>query len=224
MKKCLIAIFLLGVLAGCGAKDETQYFRSGIKGLPEPTEYFPLQAGDTWYYTFQDEQGTRWVVKREVDPNAEFFKPEVIADCTPILENGVVFECWSKSSSAFTQNVIGVRLYPNPSETLDVSPPLKIPFDLRSDEPYEFNSLAVDNISPSIQFQIAGTLTFRGYVTKTVAAGTFKNCIALEYVQKDTDGSIIANYFEYYAPGLGLLDNGDIVLDSATIGGVRYGM
>ena len=67
-------------------------------------------------------------------------------------------------------------------------------------------------------FEIEGDLTFKGLITKTVPAGTFKNCLSLYY----DDG--YEPYYEYYAPGIGLLDNGEIVLDSALVGGVKYNM
>jgi hypothetical protein len=110
--------------------------------------------------------------------------------------------------------MLAFRFYPDP--------PLLIPFNMRSDEPYRFDSFAGLRGDPDNGFPIKGYLTFEGYVTKTVPAGTFKSCLKLRYdVEGDGDDPGYT-YYEYYAPGVGLLDNGDVVLDSAEVGGVFY--
>jgi hypothetical protein len=91
----------------------------------------------------------------------------------------------------------------------------RIPFDLVLEQGYNYSSTVNWIVNDTLyQSDISGTLKFRGYFDKTVPAGTFTNTIKLFYIP---DG-----YSEYYARGVGLLDNGDYVLDSAYVGGIWY--
>ena len=196
------------MLSGCSGDDPVVFMRDNIDN------YFPLQKGDTWYYTFYGADDTLQVVRLaldEIELNG--------MNCTPIYENADLADCWSKNTSGFYVHLIPVRFYPNPIIKFTTEPPLVIPFDMRSDEPFQFKSYAQRLGGGSGDgFDIEGELSLSGFVTKAVPAGTFKNCLALYY----DDG--YEPYFEYYAPGVGLLDNGEIILDSAVVGGVKYNM
>ena len=118
----------------------------------------------------------------------------------------VTAEAWSEDSDRFYVHLL--------DETLWFDPPLDIPFELTQDQNYSYNSQVysgINNVGTAV-----GNLSFLGYVTKTVGAGTFTDAIQIYYDDGD------APYSEYYAPNVGLLDNEDIVLDSAVINGISY--
>jgi len=204
MNKLIIAGTLALVIAitGCTGDDPIQFMKWA-------ETFFPMEVGDTWYYTFYGPDDTIQI-KREVKD--EFDLDGVM--CMPVLEDGVLEECWRIDSSGFWVHLLSFQYYPDP--------PLLIPFNMRSDEPYRFDSHAGLRGNPSAGFDIKGYLTFEGYVTKSVPAGTFKNCLKLRYDVEGDEYNPGYTYFEYYAPGVGLLDNGDVVLDSAEVGGVFY--
>ena len=163
--------------------------------------YFPLHEGDTWYYTDDDQNQIIRIVSGDTTINS--------LPCKKILHvtgvDTVTEEAWSADSLAFYIHLL--------DEVLWFDPPLDIPFTLTQDAPYAYNSQVyngIDNVGVAI-----GTLTFLGYVTKTVGAGTFTDAIKIYY---DED----APYSEFYAPNVGLLDNEDIILDSAVINGISY--
>lgn len=219
------ALFLL-VVYGCGSEDTVKILRTDPgDGLPDAVDYFHLDDGDVWYYTYTNESGESWQVVREVAPDITI-EGTPTGDCTGIKENGGFFECWSLDSYSFKQHFLGVRISPQVTEVLSVEPALEIPLDLRSDRPHFYSSVATDIRNPQITFDIEGFLIFDGYSTHTVSAGTFENCMTLLYTPVDANGKPDTDspdaYREYYAPGVGLIDNGDIVLDSAIVNGIRY--
>lgn len=171
--------------------------------LTDGADYFPMANGDTWYYTDSLMQS----VVREVSGDTII---ESIS-CKRILQNGETTEAWSVDSSGFHVHLLDKILW--------FEPPLKIPFDLAYDAPYYYQS-EVFWYSGDTLFQaeepISGNLKFKGYVTyDTPITGIhFDDVIKFFYIP---DG-----YYEYYARGVGLLDNEDLVLDSAFVGGVWY--
>jgi len=194
----LMALFV--ILAGCSKDDSVQRMKNA-------DQYFPMEVGDRWFYTFSGD-GMTFPTMRVVSDEIDTFG----ASCMPIYDEfGSLEECWSKDSAGFRIHLLAFRYVPDP--------PLLIPFNMRSDVPHLFDSYASDLHNPSGGFRIKGKLTFVGYATKTVPAGTFQNCIKLHY---DVEDDPPYSYDEYYAPNVGLLDNGDIVLDSAVVGGVNY--
>jgi hypothetical protein len=166
--------------------------------MTDGADYFPVADGDTWYYTDGGARKIVRVVSGDTTING--------LSCKRILENDTTTEAWSVDSSGFYVHLLDRVLY--------FIPPLKIPFDLVLDEPYNYNSEVrwIDN--PGVFDSISGILKFKGYSTYTVPAGQFDSTIQMAYI---TDG-----YSEYYAKGVGLLDNEDYVLDSAYVGGVWY--
>jgi hypothetical protein len=193
-----IIIFLIG----CSDEDPVQVMKWA-------DQFFPMEVGDTWYYTLYDEDGS------PLDKITRQVEGDINIDgivCTPIYDgDGFLEQCWVKDSVGLH---IHLFLY-----FFEPDPPLLIPFNLRSDRPYEYGSIARQNRYPYREIEIKGKMTLEGYVTRSVPAGTFKNCLELRY---DEAGDYPETYYEYYAPGVGLLDDGTIVLDSAVVGGVRY--
>ena len=199
MRNILIMAATLIILAGCGGDDSVQILKNA-------DNYFPMEPGDTWYYTYYAPEDTFPIVRQIANDTV------LISDsCFPVLEDGDIAQCWTKDSIGLHINYMLFHY--------KVQPPLLIPFSQRSDEPYAYNSNAIHISNPDNVIKIQGTLTFGGYVNKTVPAGTFKNCIKLRY---DEAGDYSETYYEYYASGVGLLDDGNRVLDSAFIDGVKY--
>lgn len=201
MRYIPVVLFSIMILAGCSG-DEPFFMEGRI------SDYFPMQVGDTWYYT--DTEGT--VVVRTIGDETDLSGTDcmpVYTSLPPVITDSLE-ECWGISEEAFSIYLIAFRYYPDP--------PLIVPFNITSDSPHLYDSFAAKDGNPNSGFRIEGALSFEGLVTKTVPAGTFKNCLKLKY----DDGS--EPYDEYYAPGVGLLDNGDIVLDSAFVGGVKYNL
>lgn len=161
--------------------------------------YFPIAEGDTWYYTDGSNQKIVRVVSGDTTING--------LPCKRILENDTTTEAWSVDSTGFYVHLLDKILW--------FVPPLKIPFNLVYDEPFNYNSTVYWTENDTLYSgSISGILKFKGYSTYTVPAGQFDSTIQISYI---TDG-----YSEYYARGVGLLDNEDYVLDSAFVGGVWY--
>ncbi len=204
----VLIVVLLIAFIGCGC-DKSENPDPKVKFFPSNSEdYFPMEQGDVWYYT---EQGQTTVIKR-IGDRIEFRGDTctaVLTSLPPIFADSLD-ECWTIDSTGFYIHLLAFKYYPDPL--------LSIPFDLRSDTPYHYESFLGVNGSPTNGFSISGDLYYQGLVTKTVPAGTFQNCIKLYY----DDGA--EPYYEYYAPAVGLLDNGSLVLDSAVVESARYGM
>lgn len=162
-------------------------------------QYFPMADGDMWFYT---DKLSNKIVREVMGDTTVNSLP-----CKRILENGVTTEAWSIDSTGFYVHLLDQILW--------FVPPLKIPFGLVYDEPFNYNSTVYWTVNDTLySSNISGTLKFKGYLTYTVPAGQFDSTIQLSYT---TEG-----YSEYYAKGVGLLDNEDYVLDSAFVGGVWY--
>ncbi len=167
------------------------------------SEYFPMAEGDTWYYTWVDSAKS---IKREVSGDTTILGNS----CKRILENGATAEAWAKNTNGFYVHFLAGAFW--------FDPPLAIPFDLEEGITYEFSSNMFTEVDEQIYTSVtSGGLDFMGYVTDTVPAGIFNDVIKLYY---QPDGQTA--YYEFYARGVGLLDNGDYILDSAYIGGVWY--
>lgn len=167
------------------------------------TEYFPMAEGDTWYYTWADSAKT---IKREVSGDTIINT----ITCARILENDTTAQAWSKDVNGFYVHLLVGQF------KFRFDPALAIPFNMEEGLAYNYAS----NIyfqDQAEQYIASGSLDFMGYVTDTVPAGIFSDVIKL-YYQPDGEPS----YYEYYARGVGLLDNEDYILDSAYIGGVWY--
>lgn len=174
--------------------------------IPLDSSYFPMAMGDTWYYT--NDSGQSIVRTVEGDTTICF------RNCTRIYHNGEIAEAWSIDDTGFYVHLL------TGNSSFEVSPLLAIPFELPALGDYAFNSGVFVECNYQ-DFDIAGTLTFIDYTSKTVPAGTF-DTVAELYYDPAGDDPEDPPYTEYYAPGVGLLDNGDLILDSAFIGGVWH--
>jgi hypothetical protein len=204
----ILVIALLIAFCGCDG-DNGNGPDPEVKTFPENAEdYFPMEQGDVWYYT---EQGETTVIRR-IGDRIEFRDDTctaVLTSLPPIFADSLD-ECWTIDATGFYIHLLAFKYHPDPL--------LSIPFNLRSDKPHHFESFLAVNGDPGNGFTISGDLHYQGLATKTVPAGTFQNCVKLYY----DDG--IDPYHEYYAPDVGLLDNGSLILDSAIVGSVSYGM
>ncbi len=161
--------------------------------------FFPMADGDTWYFTAADMHKVVRTVSGDTLITSH--------TCKRVLENDTTAEAWFTDSTGFYVHLL--------DGNLRAEPPLKVPFHMALNEIYHYSSNLywTENGTPWTA-PISGDLKYNGYVDKTVPAGTFNGAIKFLYI---TEG-----YSEYYAWGIGLLDNGDYVLDSAFVGGVWY--
>jgi len=174
-------------------------FTTGDVFITSGSQYFPMADGDTWYYTDGSARNIIRTVSGDTVING--------LRCQRVLENDTTAEAWSKDSTGFYVHLLDQILW--------FDPPLKIPFNLALEEPYDYASTAYWTENDTTYFvDISGTLKFKGYETYSVTAGVFDSCLHFLYL---TEG-----YNEYYARSVGLLDNDDYVLDSAFVGGVWY--
>ncbi len=178
-------------------------------------DYFPMEDGDIWFYTFE---GNKRVI-RHIDGDTM-----IVNDTAKRVRDSVYFntlllsdstkQVWSKDNSQFNLHIIDAVILPQPK--------LYIPFGLTKGQSHYYNSLIYFIINDSLiggDERLVGKLTNLGGISKTVPAGAFTDVIVLHY---DDSLPSVGSYNEYYAPGVGLIDNGDLVLDSAHIGGVWY--
>jgi len=196
MKKIILLMTIL-LLAGCSSNKPEEPAK-----LTEGAKYFPLAEGDTWYFTTSDQRK----IVRTVSGDTTVLS----ITCKRVLENDSTAEAWTVDTSGFKLHLLLKDHW--------AEPPLLIPFNLVQGKPYHYDSRVYFYEGGNLFYsQFTGSLEFKGYVSKTVAAGTFAGAIKLHYIP---DGSTA--YDEYYGRGVGLLDNGDYFLDSAYIGGVWY--
>ncbi|MCP4567804.1 MAG: Ig-like domain-containing protein [FCB group bacterium] len=195
------ATITTGVTDTLGNAMEQNYswqFTAEPVTITDGQEFFPMADGDTWYFT----NDTGLQVTRSVQGDTTFSS----VNYKKIVENGVPTEAWGFSGEGFELRMLA-GLY-------RLDPPLTIPLDLVKNVIFYDTTHAFERGNDTAYFEITEELRFTGYVTKDVPAGHFDDVIRLSY---DLGG-----YFEYYARGVGLLDNEDYVLDSAYIGGVWY--
>ena len=201
MRKVLL-ILAFALLAGCSSSS------NGPDNNPEFTAaYFPVSDGDTWFYTNSESEK----IERRIDGDTVING----VTCIRVIENGSTAEAWrlieSGDSAGFYVHMLAI-----PTNEGDIQPyfvpPLRIPLNMEVDEEYNYDSDAFyEQGGTAYTFTITGTLIFEGFADKTVPAGSFGDVARIYY---ETD-----DYYEYYAEGVGLLDNEDYVLDSAHING-----
>ncbi len=196
------ATITTGVRDAAGNALQSSYiwdFTTALSMLTDGADFFPFADGDIWYYTTSSHDTIVRTVSGDTTINGLV--------CKRVLENDTTAEAWSIDSTGFYVHLLDKILW--------FDPPLKIPFDLAYDEPFNYSSLVYWTQNDTLyQSDISGILKFKGYMTFTVNAGRFDSTIQLSYI---TEG-----YSEYYARGVGLLYNGVYALDSAYVGGVWY--
>jgi hypothetical protein len=204
----LMTIVLSFIICSCD-DDNGSVNGNHVEVLPDnPEEFFPMEVGDTWYYTEDD----FWFAKRWVGEKILFEGDS----CYPVYKKTVPEIIPDTLEQCLTIDSTGVYIHYLASQ-FKFDPPLKIPFDLASDNPHVYDATGVDIEDPGTTLHIQGQIEYRGVVQKTVPAGTFDETIELYY------NDSAEKYTEFYARGVGLLDDGSIVLDSAIVGGVVYG-
>jgi hypothetical protein len=209
----LVLIIIVSVfgcsLTGCGEGPVEEEPAQKIVG---GERYFPMADGNIWYYNSAN-------VIREVDGDTTI--NGVV--CKKVLQGILTFQAWSLNEERFAQHLL--------ERTFSFEPPLEIPLDLQKGAPHEFNSLGI--VDPSYNpddidsVRTIGSLSFDGYVTRTVNQVDLDSCIKLDYDYTDQvyfgDGiseNFETQYSEYYARGIGLISDGEIELDQALIDGV----
>ncbi len=196
MKNIIILFFIL-MLINC----------SPDKPAPAPKiidgpEYFPMADGDKWFYSTQNVP----LIIRQVSGDTTVAG----VSCKRVFENMHTIEAWTVDSTGFRLHLLAEKLW--------LDPPLEIPFKLVQGESFSYQSKAFFYKNDSlVYYELGGKLQFSGYVTKEVKAGKFSNVLKFHYSPDGGDP-----YDEYYAKGVGLLDNGEYLLDSAYIGGKWY--
>jgi hypothetical protein len=179
------------------AQNHVWSFKTGPVRIMDGLTYFPMANGDTWYYTDLSSQKITRVISGDTMVNGVL--------CKQVVENDETAEAWAVDTAGFYVHLLtDVYHY-------RFVPPLEIPFDLVINELYNYNSNVYWLDSTAV---FSGTLKFNGYTGYDVPAGHFDNVMDILY--------LTYGYHEYYAKGVGLLDNGDYILDSALIGGVWF--
>ena len=207
----LVIPVLVLLVAGCGKKPVPP---EDPPKIVAGERFFPMHDGDIWNYTTG--------VIRKVDGDTTIGG----YPCKRVLQASVTSQAWSITSERFAQHLL--------DGSIEFMPPLAIPLDLQKGTPHEFNSLginhdAVPGSNDPLQVdsvRTMGTLSFDGYVTRTINNVDLDSCIKLDYdyvdsvyFADDTVEPFSSQYSEYYARGIGLIDDGDIQLLQATIDG-----
>lgn len=212
----LSAVVLTVILAACSGDDKPTQPPPPTTPLDIDSTFFPTGEGDVWYYT----SGDTLPITRTIsgDSSIPYFGTliifgdtiEVTNSCKKVLENGTTTQAWSKDSLAFYVHLIGEILRPNP--------PLPIPYDLEIDSQFKYWTIFTWSEGGNPYWAAdSGTIVYRGGVERTVPAGVFDTVIKLTYNPAEQP-----SYDEYYARGVGLIDDGDYRLDSAFINGIWY--
>lgn len=176
------------------------------KVIPLGPEYFPMADGDTWYYTNAiDEQ-----IIRTVSGDTTI----ALRTCRRVLHNGVTAEAWSIDSTASDTAGYYIHMLTGDDKYVFI-PPLVIPFNLETASPYSYNSqVFVNSVGVGT---INGQLSFVDYGKVPLMDRIFESVLQLHYTPNGEP-----EYDEFYAPYVGLLNNGDMELDSAFVGGIWY--
>jgi hypothetical protein len=199
--KALIIIIATLNLAGCSSSDKS--IDPSVQAEKITAEYFPMANGDTWYYSSSAEPLMIWSVSGDTLING--------VTCKKIMQdlNHYYMACRIDSE--------GYKIYFR--DGLSFNPPFVIGFNWEKGKQY--------NVSVGFHAKYGGTemhdtisipMEFVGYCSKTVHAGSFNNVVKMHYITCD----LFDEYYEYYAKGIGLLDEEDYALDSAFIGGSWY--
>jgi hypothetical protein len=179
--------------------------------------YFPMHDGDVWNYTQYTPPFTQ--ITRHVDGDTTV--NGVL--CKRILKGPDTDQAWSLTAQRFAQHLFEGYLW--------FDPPLNIPLDMVKGKPVQFSSLG--RISDAFQsdadsIRTAGSLSFDGYITRTVNEVSLDSCLKFDYDYIDKvylkNGTVIedtSRYSEIWARGIGMIDDGDLILDMAIINGIQ---
>ncbi len=207
----VVALCSLSILSLTSCEDKPPKPPDKVR-IVNGTDYFPMNDGDTWYYNSGN-------FVRKVDG-------DTVIDgqtCKRVLLATETDQAWSLTAERFAVHLLLGYMW--------VDPPLDIPLNLVKDEPHSFNSLGLITegfVSDADSFRIFGTLTFAGYVTRTISQVDLDSCLQLDYISTTKiyfkNGNVIddvAEYSEFYARGIGMIYDGTWGLDAALINGVQ---
>lgn len=194
-------LIFAGQFISCGDDDKPTEPTPVL--LVEGEKYFPAAEGDMWFYTNLDSVQIVRVVSGDTTVNG--------VQCLRILHNDTTKEAWQLTETTFLVHLL--------EGNIRFQPPLPIPFDMNTNQAVGFSSNVFIFEDPYVyESHTHGNLYFKGYLTRSVPAGEYDSVIDLYYDVVEPED----RYHEYYAKNIGLLDNGDLVLDSAFVGGVWY--
>jgi hypothetical protein len=197
MYHIIISIILLLLLAACSSNEPSEPVK-----IIDAAQYFPIADGDAWFYKTSGSAQIKRIISGDT----------TIGDavCKRVAEEGITTEAWAVDSAGFYIYLLSTRYR--------FDPPLQIPFSLEQGKPYIYQTTAYWTESGTPYYaEVSGSVEFVGYVEKEVPAGRFSKVVKLHYESEGEEP-----YDEYYAKNVGLLDNGEYILDSAYIGGVWH--
>lgn len=200
----IIAVAILAA-AQYGCSDKGDGPNGDGKKTTISKEYFPVHDGDFWSYN----NGT---ILRQLSGDTVINE----VTCRRLLQGGVTTEAWTLTDERFAQHLLDKEIW--------FDPPLQIPFNLQIDSTYDVFSYGHFVGDTTKVGSYSGTLTNKGYVSRTVGDNTFDSCLWLDYhieVLDYYDSSVSTiDFTEYYARGIGLvLSPDDKYLDYAIIAG-----
>jgi hypothetical protein len=210
-----ISLFLGAFLVVLSCNDDGVEPEDPVK-ITDPLSFFPITEGNLWSYN-------NGVVIREIDGDTTING----ITCSRLLRGGETAEALTIDAGGFYQHLLDGAIW--------FDPPLPIPFSLEKDEPYEVFSIGRELGEDTTAIgSFSGTLTFKGYVSRTVVDHDYDSLVYLDYkmtIYNFADSvSLQTNFDEFYARNIGLVLSRDIEsngaatdalnLDSARINGV----
>jgi hypothetical protein len=185
-------LFIMTALSLAGCSSSDKPTSPPAQAEKITAEYFPMADGDAWYYSSSTEPLMIWSVSGDTLING--------VACKKIMQdlNHYYMACRIDNE--------GYKIYFR--EGLSVDPPFVIDFNWKKDE-INYINIGGIGIIP---------IRFIGYCSKEVTAGQFDSVLKICYFPGDDE----FGYYEYYAKGVGLLDDENYSLDSAFIGGIWY--
>ncbi len=196
--KLMHFIVMMLILAGCSSNEPTPAPR-----ITEGVKYFPVADGDTWFFTSAGSTIIKRIISGDTTINGVV--------CKKVVDEGITTEAWTVDSEGFKTHLL--------QSIYRFDPPLLIPFNLEQGKPFKYKTTVYFTLSGVPYYaEDSGHIEFLGYVTREVKAGIFSSVLKLHYTPANDTA-----YDEFYAKGVGLIDNGYYFLDSALIGGIWYG-
>lgn len=194
------------LISGCSSSTDPDDNGEGVQStFTGAEEYFPIADGDRWFYTNSGSQKIERIISGDTTIAGQV--------CKRVMESVnsgpfVTTQAWNVDTIGFQVHLL--------LEIYSFEPPLPIPFTLEKGSPHAFEATVYwveDDIPYTTDF--SGSIELQGFVPRTVPAGSFGDVAKLHYLPDDYD--------EYYARDVGLIDDGDYILDSAIIAGQRIG-
>ncbi len=203
----LVIFSVVACIVGCSDPVEPEKKVEMV----DAAAYFPMHNGDTWYYNSGN-------IIRKIDGDTTV--NAVL--CKRVFKGADTDQAWSISSQSFAQHLFDGFLW--------FDPPLQIPLNMVKGTPFQFSSLGRISdafTSDADSIRSFGTLSFDGYITRTLNRVTLDSCFKLDYnyiskvyLKNGTVAEDTSRYSEIWAKGIGMIDDGDLFLDLARINGV----